>query len=40
MLDENGVEVEPGEPLEHAFSRADRHLYAAKSTGRDRLCMG
>ena len=32
--------VVPGEPLEHACSRADRFLYTAKTTGRDRLCMG
>ena len=32
--------VEPGEPLEEAFARADRLLYTAKSTGRDRLCAG
>ncbi|WP_375428364.1 diguanylate cyclase [uncultured Sphingomonas sp.] len=30
--------VESTESLEEAFARADRFLYAAKSTGRDRLC--
>ncbi|WP_375404331.1 GGDEF domain-containing protein [uncultured Sphingomonas sp.] len=32
--------VNPGEPLVEAFARADRFLYTAKTTGRDRLCMG
>jgi diguanylate cyclase len=32
--------VEPGEPLEEAFARADQLLYNAKSLGRDRLCAG
>ncbi|HEX8384243.1 MAG TPA: GGDEF domain-containing protein [Sphingomonas sp.] len=32
--------VQPGENLEDAFARADRFLYTAKSTGRDRLCAG
>ncbi len=32
--------VTAGEPLEEAFARADRFLYAAKSGGRDRLCAG
>lgn len=32
--------VAPGEALETAFARADRFLYNAKSTGRDRLCKG
>lgn len=34
------VAIEPGETLEQAFARADRLLYTAKETGRDRLCMG
>ena len=32
--------VQPGEALEDAFARADRFLYSAKATGRDRLCLG
>jgi diguanylate cyclase len=34
------TEVESDEALDLALSRADRFLYTAKSTGRDRLCMG
>lgn len=32
--------VGSGEPLEEAIARADRLLYNAKSTGRDKLCRG
>ena len=32
--------IERDEELEEACARADRFLYTAKSTGRDRLCMG
>lgn len=34
------TEVVRDESLEQACARADRFLYTAKSTGRDRLCMG
>lgn len=34
------VAVAAGESLDQAFARADRLLYTAKETGRDRLCMG
>jgi diguanylate cyclase len=32
--------VVPGEALEPVYARADRFLYTAKRTGRDRLCAG
>jgi diguanylate cyclase len=32
--------VGPDEPLDLACARADRFLYNAKATGRDRICMG
>lgn len=34
------TEIKASEALEEAFARADRLLYTAKSTGRDRLCAG
>jgi diguanylate cyclase len=29
--------IQPGEPQDQAFARADRLLYAAKADGRDRI---